>query len=127
MSLSNRQLVIVIAAGVVLWFAAAMCVRYLGPWLFDFGVIQILLYVLLVPITWCFIWVIQKLAGLTRDNLFRGIGIGTASALFLDGIAFAWFPAFYSLSADIRLAGAASILWGAGVFLAVACWMTRAK
>jgi hypothetical protein len=125
MSLTPRQNIIVVAAGIILWFAAALCVQYLGPWLFDFGLKHALFYVLLIPITWPFVVAIEKIAGLTKETLFLGIGIGTATALFLDGLAFAWFPSLYGLSAEIRLAGAASILWGAGVFLAIACWRGR--
>lgn len=127
MTLTNRQLTIVIVAGVLFALADILCVRYLGHWVYDFGIIQILLYVLIIPISWITIWLIQKIADLSQDNLFRGMAIAAMTALLVHGVALTWFPGQYALSADIRLAGAASILWGAGVFLAVACWMTRAK
>jgi len=125
MSLTTRQTTIVIATGIVLWFVAAMAIRFFGSWLFDFGLKHILFYVLLFPISFPFVLLLEKLAGLTKDNIFAGVAVATMAALFLDGIAIAFFPGFYSLSFEIQLAGAASILWGAAVFIALGWWRSR--
>ncbi len=125
MSLTTRQTATVVATGIVLWFVAAMAIRYFGSWLFDFGLKHILFYVLLFPISFPFVLLLEKLAGLTKDTVFAGVSIATMAALFLDGIAIAFFPGFYSLSFEIQLAGAASILWGAAVFIALGWWRSR--
>jgi len=125
MSLSHRQIAIVAALGAILWFAAAMVARDAGPFLFDQGWRHVLLYLGLFPVTWPFVILFRAAADLSKDNLFAGVAVGTMTALFLDGAAFAWLPTLYGPSTDNQLAGAASILWGAGVFLFIGWIMSR--
>ena len=125
MSLTTRQTVIVVVTGIVLWFVAAMAIRFFGSWLFDFGLKHILFYVLLFPVSFPFVLLLEKIADLTKDTVFAGVAVATMAALFLDGIAIAFFPGFYSLSFEIQLAGAASILWGAAVFISLGWWRSR--
>lgn len=125
MNFSAKQIVIVVVAGAVLWLAAALCIRYLGFAIFDFGVAHTVAYFALFPITWVFVRLVQNLAELSDEDVFLGIGASTMTAVLLNGLALAMYPDLYSLSFEIQVAGAAFILWGAGVTLAVAWWESR--
>jgi hypothetical protein len=115
--LSNGQVLILAIYGAVLWFLAAMLVRWLAPMgaLSGFG--QVVTYVLVVPGTVPAILSARVVAKLAQNQTAMGILVVTAAALLLDGVAFAWFPTLYGPDPALWLAGAAVILWGAGVGL----------
>ncbi len=123
--LTNRQLAILILYGVLLWFIAAMLVRALVPMGALDGSARALTYALIVPGTVPTLWLMQKIAGLARAQTGVATAAVTAAALLLDGVAVAWFPALYADSAGGVLAGAAVILWGAGVGLVLGIAMGR--
>lgn len=123
--LTNRQLTILTLYGVLLWFIAAMLVRVLVPMGALDGWPRALTYALIVPGTVPTIWIMQKIAALARTQLGVATAVVTATALLLDGVAAAWFPALYADSAEGVLAGAAVILWGAGVGLVLGIVMGR--
>ena len=112
---STRQLGVTILMGVVLWFVAAMLLRYLEPMGVLDGHARALTYALIIPGTLPFVFVIQMLAGLERNQLALGLSLATGSALLCDGIATAWFPALYGPTDDSVLRSASAILWGGGV------------
>ena len=118
MNLSSIQIAVVVSAGILFWFLAAICVRYLGPWAFDFGFRHLVLYALILPGAWVGVRVIQHFAKLEGHEVFTGVTVATMAALFLDGLAFVWLPSLYGLEFGLQIAGAASILWGAGAFIA---------
>jgi hypothetical protein len=122
--LTGRQAGILIIYGAVLWFLAAMLVRVLTPMGALSGVWQIATYGLVVPGTVPAIWIARAVARLARGQTAMGLMIVTATALLLDGVAFAWFPALYGADPALWLAGAAVILWGAGVGLALGIFMS---
>jgi hypothetical protein len=123
--LSSRQVMILALYGVLLWFIAAMLVRVLVPMGALDGWARALTYALIIPGTAPTIWIMQKIAGLARAQTGVATAVVTAAALMLDGVAVAWFPALYSDSVEGVLAGAAAILWGAGVGLVLGIVMGR--
>jgi hypothetical protein len=123
--LTPAQIVTLAIYGTVLWFAAAMLVRTLGPvGAFDGGW-GLLTYVLVIPGTIPFILIARPIARLRHDQTATGIATVTATALLLDGIAHAWFPAIYGTDPALIVKGAAAIFWGAGVGLVLSLIMNK--
>lgn len=122
-NLTGKQLPILAVYGAVLWFVAAMLVRVLTPMGALTGVWQVVTYALVVPGTVPAIWIARAIAKLAHGQTAMGILVVTAVALLLDGLAFAWFPTLYGPDPAQWLAGAAVILWGAGVGLVLAILM----
>lgn len=111
---SGRQLGITILMGVVLWFVAAIMLRYLEPMGVLDGNARALTYALIIPGTVPFVFLIKIAAGLGRHQLALGLSLATGTALLCDGVATAWFPALYGPDDDSVLRSAAAILWGGG-------------
>ncbi len=122
--LTTTQVAILALFGAVLWFLAAMLVRVLAPLGALSGVWQVVTYALVVPGTVPAIWLARAIAKLARNQTGIAILIVTAAALLLDGVAFAWFPMLYGADPAQWLAGAAVILWGAGVGLVLGLFMS---
>jgi hypothetical protein len=116
-ALSNAQRLSSVAYGVLLWFLAAMIVRYIGPMGAFVGNALWITYALVIPGTVPFVILGQILMGLDKAQVASSIMIITATALLLDGIAFNFFRSLYGSEPAIIMAGAALILWGAGVGL----------
>jgi hypothetical protein len=125
--LERYQLVTVIAMGVILWFAAAMLIRILAPMGIFEGNARVILYVLVIPGTWPFMVLVQRLARLAADQVAIGISVATAAATLCDGIALAWFPWLYGTTVEHFAGAGAVILWGAGVGLVIAFFMNRVE
>jgi hypothetical protein len=95
------QIAILVVYGFVLWFAAALLVRTIGPMGLLEGSWGILIFLLVIPVT--------------------------ATALLLDGVAHAWFPRIYGTDLELIVQGAAAIFWGAGVGLFLAFIMNKVR
>ena len=109
-NLSLRQIAILAGYGAVLWFAAAMLVRTIGPMGALDGGWGMLTYALVIPGTVPAILAARPLAKLRGDQTISGIAVVTATALLLDGIAHAWFPAIYGTDPALIVKGAAAML-----------------
>jgi hypothetical protein len=123
--LTAIQIVILAIYGAVLWFAAAMLVRAIGPMGALDGGWRFLSYALVIPGTVPAIIIARPIAKLRADQTIAGISVVTATALLLDGIAHAWFPAIYGTDPALIVKGAAAIFWGAGVGLVLALTMNK--
>jgi len=55
------------------------------------------------------------------QHVALGSAIATATAIMLDGIALAWFPAIYGPGAAQTAASGAVILWGGFIAIALGC------
>jgi hypothetical protein len=124
-ALAPHQFFILAIFGTILWFIAAMLVRILGPLGALSGVWRMVTYTLVVPGTIPAVLLARPIARLRRDQTATGITVVTAAALLLDGVAFAWFPMLYASDPASQLAGAAVILWGAGVGLVLGLAMNQ--
>ena len=123
--ITTGQTLMLIIIGAVLWFAAAVLLRTIGPNGAFEGNRQILLYALTIPATVPFIWIVKKLVGLANNRIAIGYSLATATALLLDGVAVAWFPALYGSDLPQVTNSAAAILWGAGVGMVLAFVLNR--
>lgn len=113
-AISGGQGIALAVIGVILWFVAAMMLRYLQPLGALDGGWRVLTYALVVPGTAPFIFATERLVGIARHQLVTAITIVTGSALLTDGIAVGRFPGIYG---DEPLKAAATVMWGAGVAL----------
>jgi hypothetical protein len=114
-SLTPRQTAILVVYGAIGWFAAALLIRFLEPFnVFD-GTARIWTYLLIIPGSVPLVWIGRAIAGLAKVQLAVASAIFTGTALLLDGLAVAWIPWLYGTTTEHVLAGAAAILWGAGV------------
>lgn len=123
--LTVRQITLLVIIGVVLWFLAANLLRYLGPLGIYDGGLQIFLYAAIIPGTYPFVLMTQKIARLAPDQIGLGYSLATAAATLCDGIALAWLPALYGTAPALIAGAGAVILWGAGVGMMLAYWMNR--
>ncbi len=117
--------ILFMALGVAFWFVAAMIIRLSGQAVFsENNPYLLLMFVLAVPITFGFIFITQKMGKLKQSEILRPIAIVTATAALLDGVAMTWFRSLYSNSFEVSFFGSALILWGAGLGLLLAHFLT---
>lgn len=122
--LANRQITILIAFGLVLWFVAALFIRLAPFELFQGGANTMLLFAVTVPLAWPAIQADKRIAKLSPDQLLPGVAIASAAAMLCDGIGLIWWSIYGE--AD-RLPGAAWLLWGVALFLFAAFFDSRRR
>lgn len=124
--MKNSKQLLFVVLGAAFWFVAAMIVRLLGQTVFsENNPYLILMFVLAIPITFGFIFITQKVAKLEPSEILRPVVIITYTATFLDAIAMTWFRNLYSSSFEVSFFGSAFILWGAGLGLFLAHFLTN--
>lgn len=121
-ALSSRQIAFLIAFGVAFWFGGALLIRALEPYGALRGIGVPITYAALIPGTYPFLVLAQRVAGLQRGQMLIAVAIATITAISLDATALMVYPALYG--ADRGGAGA-TILWGGAVGLALALAMDR--
>lgn len=124
-ALTQRQVWIAALNGAVLWLAAALLLRWLGPMGIHDGSGRVILYALVVPGSYPLNHLIKAIARLERGQMVQALALGTAVATLLDGVALAWFPTLYGVGIEMHMGAATVILWGAGVGIVLAFWMER--
>lgn len=124
-SLIPRQTGILVAFGAVAWLLAALLIRWLEPFDVLQGSARVWTYLLIIPGSVPLVWISRAIASLTKAQLGVACAISTAAALLLDGLAVAWIPWLYGTTTEHVLAGAAAILWGAGVVITLGFLMSR--
>ena len=116
-ALAPGQLATVVVLGVVLWFAAAMAVRFGSAAGFFGPSASVIAFAVAIPICWLSVLLVKKVARLEAGQTLPGIAIGTAVATFCDGIGLTWGHGLYGADPTMTTFGAAWILWGVGLFL----------
>ena len=126
--MKNSKILLLVILGIVFWFTGAMSVKFLGSSVFsESNPYRILFFALLFPISYIFIYISIKIAKLEKSEIFYAVAIMTMVATLLDGSALTWFSQLYADSHEVAHYGAAWILWGAGVGLLLAYFMTERK
>lgn len=118
--LSSSQAVLLVFIGAALWALAAVILRIVAPMGALEGSARAVTYALIIPGTLPFVFLTKTLAKLRPDQMFTGVAVVTTTALLIDGIVVAWFPAVYGGALPQVTNCAAAILWGAGVGLVLA-------
>ncbi len=108
------------ALGAVFWFGFAMFVRVLEPFGLLQGGARAVMFVIAVPIVLVMIPGARAVLRYPAERMTEIIGIITAFAILLDGLAFGFFPAIYGSDPAHQIAGAGLILWGGGLGILVA-------
>jgi hypothetical protein len=125
--LSNQQTVLLVVVGAVLWLLAAIILRLIVPLGALEGSARFVTYALVIPATMPFIILTRTLVKLVPHQLFTGVAVATTTALLIDGIVIAWFPAVYGGALPQVTNCAATILWGAGVGLTLAFILNKGE
>jgi len=119
--LHPRQTASLAALGIVLWFLAALLIRYAGPaGLFDGGLASALLFALTIPAAWLLARLCRRTAGLTPGQLVPGVAVASLAGLLCDAMALTWTPALYGADAAHIVPAVAWLFWGVGFCLALA-------
>lgn len=126
-ALTATQIAFSIIYGIILWFIAAMIVRFIGPMGAFEGIALLITYGLVIPGTIPFVMIGQRLMGLQKGQVAGSLMIITATALLLDGIALNFFRDLYGSDPVTIMAGAALIMWGAGVGLVLGIVMGTSR
>jgi len=122
---TRGQKIVLALMGAVFWFVAALVVRWTAAdWAGQSGATA-LVFVLIVAATVPALFLGSRVAGVGRDQLQAAATIMVAMAALLDGIALTWFSTLYGDDPATVLAGAAAILWGAGVALVLGIVLQR--
>jgi len=110
-----------VALGIVLWFLAAMLIRYGIPaGLFGSKASIAVLYAATIPGAWLLVRLCRRTGALTPEQIVPGVAIASAAALPCDGMALTWAPQLYGPDAASILPAAAWLLWGVGFCLTLA-------
>jgi len=114
-TLKPAQIAILAAFSTVVWFLAAMFIRFVGPIGVFHGYKLIALYALTIPATVPLNARSRKLVRAPKSQMVTIIAVTSAVATILDGVAMSQFPALYGSDPAITGAGAAWLLWAIGV------------
>ncbi|TSB01743.1 hypothetical protein [Sphingorhabdus contaminans] len=123
--LTQRQTLLLVATGAALWFVAAVLLRIIAPMGALEGTMRGVSYALVIPGTLPFVFLTRWIARLRDDQMGIGIALATMTALLIDGIVVAWFPAVYGGHLPQVTNCAAIILWGAGVAILLGFFMNK--
>jgi hypothetical protein len=118
MTARTRYLLLLIQ-GVVIWFVAAMCIRFaiLAGWHAS-GTAMAIIFVLSLPACVVGIELIHRIARGEAGEMIRTAAVIALVGAMLDGLAITWTPQLYSLDPAGRAAGGAWLLWIVGTILA---------
>ena len=108
------------AFATLVWFSAALFIRFAGPAGVFEGARALILYAVTVPATVPLNRRTGKIAGLPQRRMVVAVAVTAATATLLDGIAMTLFPALYGGDPIVMLGGAVWLLWAIGVGLALA-------
>jgi hypothetical protein len=106
-----------VSIGVVVWLVFLIFIRVLGTNVFTIGnPLLPILYVLAIPMILVTIYVISAITRVPIQDMPMPMFVMTFTALLLDGLAVGFTGAYGDSHEQIR-AGAALLLWGAGLGL----------
>ena len=118
--LSRAQAARLAVLAVVLWYLAALFIRFALPAGLYGGGPGVLLFAATLPLAWGSIRLAERVAGLRPAQVVPGTAFACAVAMLCDGVALTWAPGVYG-GASARLAlGAAWLLFGVGAILVAA-------
>lgn len=124
--LKTSKVMLFIVLGVVFWLTGLLMVRFGGdlffaadsPW-------RIVIYILSFPLLWVALWIASTVSRTPMNELLEPVTIMTFAAIFLDGLVIGFLPQAYGDDPGHVMRGAAWILWGGGVGLFLAWFLSR--
>jgi len=118
------QTIRLVLLSLALWIAATLYIRFLPSALTD-PLQGNLGFVTTLPAAWLSVWLVKICGKLTAGQLMPGVAVVGAVAMMIDGAALRWLHGLYGSDESTVRLGAAWLLWGYGISLAVALLMTR--
>lgn len=113
------------ATGGFYWLGAALIIRWTAAnWVGDTAM-TLIVFALIIVATGPALFLGMRAARVGRSSAAYAAAIMTMTALLLDGVALTWFTSLYGTDSKIVLGGAAAILFGAGVALALGMLMQK--
>ncbi len=122
--LNRTQIASLIGLSLALWVAATLYIRYL-PAAFSDPLQGSLGFLTTLPAAWISVWLTRFVGRLTAEQLMAGVGLVGAVAMMIDGVALRWLHSVYGPDETTLRLGAAWLLWGYGVSLAMALGMAE--
>lgn len=122
---TSRQLVIIVAIGLIVWFIGALVCRFVGDMGWFDGPARWLVYAALIPGTLPVLLLMRSLAKLRPDTVALASAIATAAAITFDSIALVIAPDLYATNTENLASSGAAILWGGAVAIFLGCWLNR--
>lgn len=121
---SLSQMIRLTLLSLALWIVATLYIRLQGQALAD--PLQGAIGFLTAPIGgWLSVRLAKACGRLAADQLLPGVALVGAVAMMIDGVALRWLPDIYGSEETVVRLGAAWLLWGYGVALAIALLMAR--
>lgn len=115
-----KQFISYFGLGIIFWYIFAKIVNVLADTFFiPNSAYLIWIYIIAIPLLIVSVVPIKFITGKPFNELLKPVTIMTYAATMADGIALAWYPQLYSSNPQTALLGAAWILWGAGLGLAI--------
>jgi hypothetical protein len=125
--LTTAQTVTLAIMGAIYWFVAALVVRWTAAnWVGSNGPTA-LVFALIIVATVPALFLGMAVARVGRNQAQISAAIMTGTALLLDGVALTWGQSLYGTDPAVVLGGAASIMWGAGVAIALGMLLERPR
>jgi hypothetical protein len=126
-SLHRDQIVRLAALAIVLWYAAALCIRVGLPAGLYGGSAGALLFVATGGLAWPTVRLAARVGALRPFQVVPGVAMACAVAMLCEGIALTWAPAVYGGVSPRLALGAAWLLWGVGAILLAAATTGRRR
>lgn len=123
----NRQILLLLVIGAILWFLAAQLLHWLGPMGVYDGSTRFVMYALTVPGTVPFLIIAFKLAKVEKSERMLACAVMLWSATLIDGAVLAWLPWIYGDTPELVAGAGGTVLWGVGVVLTIGFLMNRSK
>jgi hypothetical protein len=123
--LSGRQVMILSAYGLVLWFLAALAIRYGTPAGLFGRSANIVAYAVTAPGSFLLASSSARWAQLRPGQILAGVTVASVAGLGGDGVAIAWLPRLYGDDATAALPGIAWLSFGVAASLVWAFWLDR--
>jgi len=120
--LTPRQMSILAPTAILFWIVATAAIRFF-PGAFVEPLRGDLAFATSIPVCWLCVVAVRRWAGLAREQLVAGVAFVVALAMLIDGSALRWAYQVYGDGGEVYRLGAAWLLWGYGVSLAIALAM----
>lgn len=125
--LRKNQVWPLIVLGIAFWALVMLNIRLRPRAVLD--PVQGLVPFIAAPLLgWLSVWLCQRIARLSAEQLLPGVALAGAVAMMIDGLVLKWWSGLYGMDEQMLRVAAAGLLWGYGVALAVALlWALRLR
>ncbi len=116
---SPAQVIALIGIGTLLWFLGVLFLRWASASGLMAGVDQMIVYALIIPVTWPLIRFAPQAVRLPATDTLFAASVMSMTALLIDGVIIGYLPFVYSSDPALARACAGGLLWAVGVAMAL--------